>query len=144
MSEQVIEMVTQYIDALAAKLGVAAEHVYEVMIKQMVFEGAVGLTASLLCLILSVLVLWKSIPAFLKAEKEHDLHLYGENYDRIKRSDAERRAMVALIISIIFGVVGIASIGVVIIGGPQFLMQILNPEYYVIREILSALGNIGG
>ncbi|MCC3687462.1 hypothetical protein LLR47_19860 [Bacillus cereus] len=42
MNKEVQDKVFQYIDALADKLGVAVERVYEVMYKQMLVEGVIS------------------------------------------------------------------------------------------------------
>jgi formate hydrogenlyase subunit 3/multisubunit Na+/H+ antiporter MnhD subunit len=120
MNEKVIDKATEYIDALAAKLGVAAEHVYEVLVHQKVMEGVVY--SIFLPLVLAILI-W----VFFKIKKSLD------EYDGYN----EEGFIIALIITAVVILV-MFIVNVVVL--PDYVMQIFNPEYYAIREIIDALG----
>jgi tetrahydromethanopterin S-methyltransferase subunit G len=120
MKDKAFEKATEYIDAIAAKLDVAAEHVYGLMVRQQVTEGithAIVVSVILLALLILLLKLIKGL----------------KNYDGL---DEEYFIYPIVIISILLVVV-------TIIGGfvmPLSVMKIINPEYYAIKEILDVIG----
>jgi hypothetical protein len=122
MNEKVFAKVTQYIDALAAKLGVAAEHVYGVLVRQQVAEGIVDIVVG--TLILAVLIF-----ASMVLIKKVELPRIVDEFD-------------------LLGYVFVAAISLLIIGLPggyavseisDGIKHVINPEYYAIREILNAI-----
>jgi hypothetical protein len=115
MNEKVFAKVTQYIDALAAKLDVAAEHVYGVLVRQQVADGVVGL----------------SIFAFFLALLITSIYLTGRFIDK----DTETAEILATVSAII----GLIVLAEVIFFVPTDIKQLINPEYYAIREILDAI-----
>jgi small-conductance mechanosensitive channel len=122
MKEKVFDKVTQYIDALAAKLGVAAEHVYGVLVRQQVAEGIVDIVVG--TLVLAVLIF-----ALIVLIKKVELPHIVDEFD-------------------LLGYVFVAAISLLIIGLPggyavseisDGIKHVINPEYYAIREILDAV-----
>jgi hypothetical protein len=122
MNEKVFEKVTQYIDALAAKLGVAAEHVYGVLVRQQVAEGIVNI-------IVGTLVLAVLIFALMVLIKKVELPRIVDEFDLLGY------VFVAAILLLIIGLPGSYAVSEISDG----IKQVINPEYYAIREILDAI-----
>ncbi|MCY9532939.1 hypothetical protein M5X06_12725 [Paenibacillus alvei] len=122
MGTEIIDRVSQYIDALAANLGVAASHVYETMVRQMVVEGAVY-SIFLSSLLAALTVLGIKLIKLTVAKK-----------DKIYRDDWEAFVYIGWVVGgIAYIILLIASIVIV----PESVMKIYNPEYFVIRDLLS-------
>ncbi|MFK3936615.1 hypothetical protein ACI2JA_03745 [Alkalihalobacillus sp. NPDC078783] len=117
MNEQIFDKASEYIDAIATNLGVAAEHVYTLMTKQMMVEGIVYGSISLICIVLFSLIIVKVIK-----------HL-KDNWVEVNRHAND-----------IYYYIGIAALGFAIVAFgfelPESLLKLFNPEYYVIKEIM--------
>ncbi|WP_353854769.1 hypothetical protein [Bacillus sp. Bos-x628] len=110
-----------YIDKLAAKLGVAAEHVYGVLVNQAVANGVSKIGGGLMLIAVAVVV---SV-IISRTIKNSDLDYL----------DVEWAAVI----------VSIALLVVLPVVISYFLMAsgikaVLNPEYYAIKEILDTIG----
>lgn len=128
MNEKVIENVTEYIDVMAAKLGVAAEHVYEVLVRQQFIDGITYLVMFSLFLLLTIFLGFATV-RFFKLGEETD--------------DRDKQELFAFI-TVCFG---IATLILLFIAGfcllfnvPGAVKQLINPEYYAIKEILDTIG----
>ncbi|MFW0909661.1 hypothetical protein [Bacillus altitudinis] len=113
-----------YIDKLAAKLGVAAEHVYGVLVKQAVVGGVLS-TLMMIAAIIVAVFLTKSLA---KKSREHQKHV--GKYDINPYQIIHWGAVFAL------AVLSIAALT----NGPDMVGKIINPEYYAIKEILDTIG----
>jgi len=107
------QKVFEYIDQIAAKLGVAAEHAYPLLIKQQRINGVMDLLFGIAAIILiPYCIRWT-----VKLSKHYDYDIY---------------AIVPIIVGIIAAIFG-----------PMALYygvgELLNPEYYAIKDILSIL-----
>jgi small-conductance mechanosensitive channel len=122
VKEKVFEKVTQYIDALAAKLGVAAEHVYGVLVRQQVAEGIVDIVVG--TLVLAVLIF-----ALMVLIKKVELPRIVDEFDLLGY------VFVAAILLLIIGLPGSYAVSEISDG----IKHVINPEYYAIREILNAI-----
>lgn len=145
---QYAEKAFEYIDAIAAKLGVAATQILEVMAKQMVVEGIIYGIITLLLLTLSgyiVSVLIRSV-AYRKYKTEVVKNSWGEEVS-VKVPDSlptkiyeslgeDGRIGLSILAFAVVGIITLASIFTL----SESVMKIINPEYYVIREILNLLG----
>jgi hypothetical protein len=120
MKDKAFEKVTEYIDAMAAKLGVAAEHVYGILVKQQIAEGITYVIVMPLILAVLAFVLTKLIKS-LKSYEGYDPEGYIAGI-----------AISGLALLIVF----VVAIFVV----PEAILKISNPEYYAIRELLDAVG----
>ncbi|MBR8661185.1 hypothetical protein [Brevibacillus sp. NL20B1] len=114
------DKITQYLEQMAAKLGVAAEHVYGVLVRQQVAEGiAFTIGAVIAVFVLFRLGRW----------------IY-RNYEANKGDYMSDWGMILLFFLIFGGGGGVGAMVVGLIG----VMQIINPEYYAIREIMDVIG----
>lgn len=118
MGEVIYGDIKQYIDELAQSLGVAAEHVYEILVRQQISDGIITIIATSL--------VWAALAtAFYKAVKRDDFY--------------EGKVTVTFIIGVASGV-GIFF--ALIIGSFESIAavkQLINPEYYAIREIMDVI-----
>ncbi|MGN9867353.1 hypothetical protein [Bacillus swezeyi] len=114
----------EYIDKLAAKLGVAAEHVYGVLVKQQIVNGVIGVVSTIVILALLGIALLKLIRKGIEHQKT------------LSSFDTSPYMIVAVLVGIALALVVIVSFFVIPIG----INQIINPEYYAIKEILDTIG----
>jgi len=113
-----------YIDKLAAKLGVAAEHVYGVLVKQAVVSGVLS-TLMMIAAIIVAVFLTKSLA---KKSREYQKHV-GEY--SLNPYQVIHWCMVFALT-----VLSIAALT----NGSDMVGKIINPEYYAIKEILDTIG----
>jgi hypothetical protein len=118
---EVQEKIFEYIDALALKLGVASEHVFELMIKQKIIEGIVYSSVIAVVGIIVWVATYKCLGYLIK------------NYQDLYEKDHELGWMLG---SILLSVVSLSFLIVWVAALPQYILQIFNPEYYAIKEIL--------
>lgn len=131
MGEVIYGDIKQYIEELANSLGVAAEHVYELLVRQQVISGIVGITVGGLILIAGLAIIFFTIVAMIKAE------WVGGTYS--KTPSNKYASYLELGDGFVFQLVVALSIVAVIICTfvvSGSIMQLINPEYYAIREIM--------
>ena len=117
MKEKIYEKATEYIETLASSMGVAAEHVYGVLVRQQFAEGI-----TLTVLLPVILVVLGLILRFCIKKQ-------NENYN-------DDGYMVATVLLGIFtGLLLVVSLFVI----PESIMKMINPEYYAIKEIMDVL-----
>lgn len=108
------------IEQLAAKLGVAAEHLWGVLVRQAVVDGVGGLIISVFAAI-AIFCTIKFTPSLVNKDSElQELTWQGG---------------VACLL-IIAGIVSIVVLPVSLIGG---IKHVLNPEYYAFMDIMSQI-----
>lgn len=114
----------EYIDKLAAKLGVAAEHVYGVLVKQAFASGVTDSIIGFIFLMIAVIAGVIITKVTIK--------IYGERYCNW---DCEWFFVVLAVglLVILPGVFGIYAI-------TEGIKALINPEYYAIKEILDTIG----
>jgi uncharacterized protein YqhQ len=128
MKEKAFDKVTAYIDALAQKLGVAAEHVYITLIRQQYVEGITSIIACLFAIGVT----------FYIAKKTTELTKNKREAAKEKwiTSMSEDLAPVAVAVTwVLFFISLIVTMFVI----PGSVSQLINPEYYAIKEILNSL-----
>ncbi|MMZ47336.1 hypothetical protein D1872_89800 [compost metagenome] len=108
----------------ANKLGVAVEHLVEVMIRQQIVSGIVGSFMMLLFVLTAYLTCRGCYKAF-KAGK-----LYEEGYN----NDINAIGLIWISVSVVLGIVAFA---VFMLGLPESIMSIFNPEYYALKDIIN-------
>lgn len=119
------DKVTDYIDKIAAKLGVAGEHVYGVLVKQAYYKGIVDLSTGIFLTLFGIafsFFLWKVHSS--NNEYLHNVKFIG---------DGLLHAILHVIhfFLYLFGILWIyLSIG-----------SIINPEYYAIRDLIQMVTN---
>ena len=138
MGEVIYGDIKQYIEEMANSLGVAAEHVYELLVRQQIISGVVQLVVGLLLLILLITAVRWTINIFTKAkytEVEGSYYTRQEPnnvWGRLKESNFVDDGHIWLI-SVFVWIVLLIIVCILI---PSAILQIVNPEYYAIREIL--------
>ena len=120
-TQDVQEEILTRLDALGAKLGVAADHLWEVFTQQALMQG-IGKMAVMLVIILTSLYLLK------KGFKNRP---FFED-----RSEVPKPSFFFMIIGAIMGLIGFILMGD---GFVTALTQIFNPEYHAWLEVKDVL-----
>lgn len=115
------ETITKYIDQLAQSLNVASEHVYEALIKQAMVSGIASIVWAVIFGIAAVVVLYVG---FKSAKNEFDR--YGFYHD----------VSMTILFTLIAASFAVIPFGVAV---ENALTALLNPEYWAIKEVLSAI-----
>ncbi|MDE1437634.1 hypothetical protein P9C91_18085 [Bacillus licheniformis] len=114
----------EYIDKLAAKLGVAAEHVYGVLVKQAFASGVtdsiIGFVFLMIAVIAGVIITRVTIKVYGERHCNWDCEWF----------------FVVLAVGLLVILPGGISIYVITEG----IKGLINPEYYAIKEILDTIG----
>lgn len=125
MKNEVIKQVGDYIDAIASKLGVAAEHVYGILIKQQIVDGAIGVTVGLVLGLTTYFLLKQAI-------KDGT-----EDYTKTERGTIINKGMRnegrCIGLTITGSLIGLIALLFFFFN----LGQLINPEYYAIKDIMS-------
>lgn len=111
MDDKIASKVYEYIDAIARKLGVAAEHVYTLLVRQQIVDGVIGILLG----IVLMLIAYFSIKRWIPELDKDDYEFLGQP------------------LALLAGACGI--VGLVIIF--HNIGPLINPEYYAIKEIMS-------
>lgn len=114
------------LDALSEKLGVAASHLWQILVRQGMAEAMGDLSLVLLAGI-GLIACTKTL---LWARK------YGtENVDR--EGEWPVQAIVGFVVS---GITGIIAIIAIFINTHTFVLWAVNPEYFALEKVLSLIG----
>jgi hypothetical protein len=113
----------KYIDTMSVKLGVAAQHLYEVLTRQSIVEG------------ITYLILYPVLFAISLIGLIYSLKFYRK-FDNERRFDEEYMAIAA---ACIFGILTAIMFIALIIEVPEAIGQLVNPEYYAIQHLLDAI-----
>lgn len=119
----------EYIDAIAANLGVAAEHVYGALLKQAMVSGLISVLYIIICLAVSYVIIkiLKTVYADVKAEEES---LFVDGFG----------ISLAGVFAVIFGGIAIVIMFFVIMAEiSNATTALLNPEYWALKEILDTI-----
>ncbi|MCY9274563.1 hypothetical protein [Bacillus haynesii] len=114
----------EYIDKLAAKLGVAAEHVYGVLVKQAFANGVtdsiIGAVFLMIAVVAGVIITKVTLKSYEERHCDWDCEWF----------------FVVLAVGLLVILPG--GIGIYVIA--EGLKALINPEYYAIKEILDTIG----
>jgi len=122
MNDKLAEKAMEYVESIAQSLGVAASHVYEVMLRQTIVEGIVY---SALCIVAIGLLTFGWAKGIRRLRR---------NWDDIMDSDL---APLSVLLILFTGIGSAIAVVVSFVNLPEYVMKVVNPQYYVIREILS-------
>lgn len=124
------DKMTQYLEQMAVQLGIAAEHVYGVLIAQAYAQGVrdtiMGGSVTLImfvAIVSGLVLLWKAYEA------------KGRDLDELMWKHTG--AVVWSFVAIVFSGVILIIFATMLSDG---ILMILNPEYYAIREIMNVIG----
>jgi len=124
------EKAFEYIDAIAANLGVAAEHVYGALLKQAMVSGLRSVVYIILCLavVYMVIRLLKKVYTDVKDGNNNSIFLDGWDISAagIIASFSGGIALFILFIAIIANISNATT-------------ALLNPEYWALKEILDTI-----
>ncbi|MFP3840308.1 hypothetical protein U5N22_08630 [Bacillus safensis] len=121
-----------YIDKLAAKLGVAAEHVYGVLVKQMYVIGIVNVVVAVTSLAIFAVLVRLNYLIIAKGGRrawEEGVTIFH----KLRGVGGGGLFSVIIIVTIAALITGMVTL-------PIGIMRMVNPEYYAIKEILDTIG----
>lgn len=121
MEKEIQEKVFEYIDALAAKVGVASEQLFKTLVKQQLIEGITGMAMYLVFLLIAIVFIKVGLRWFSKRDKNFDV-------------DKDFHPSYFLFISA--GVILIIWTLAFALDFKDTLTQVMNPEYHAIQDIL--------
>lgn len=120
------EKVLDYLKELSKGLGVAVEHVYEVMVRQQIAWGIAAMAGWGIAVLVLLIILSK-VPKWYKSSQDYEVEKCG-------RKDGDVTfgfTMLAIVL--------LAGIGGSLTGVFYGFMHVFNPEYYAIQEIITAI-----
>lgn len=123
------EKAFEYIDAIAANLGVAAEHVYGALLKQAMVSGLRSVVYIIICLAVSYVIIkmLKTVYSDVKAEEES---LFVDDFG----------ISLAGVFAVTFGGIAIVIMFFAIMSDiNNATTALLNPEYWALKEILDTI-----
>lgn len=119
------------ITGLAQQLQIPAEHVYQVFTDQYFASGLVTLILITFFLLSSLIGLIFSCMAYINGGKKYkEKHEYGDYCET-------SAGIIQIITMLATGIIFLICIVVVTTDASEALMQVMNPEYYTIKEIMS-------
>ncbi len=120
------EKFQQLIEALAAKLGTTAEHLWGVLVRQAPISGAVDLV---LCVVIAAVTVWWV--ALVKRKTTCPPETETNRYPKAEWRDEV--AFLAWLVTVIFGVLALISV----IGSAQGIVAAFaNPEYWALKQLV--------
>ena len=123
------EKAFEYIDAIAANLGVAAEHVYGALLKQAMVSGLRSVVYIIICLAVSYAII-KVLKRVYSDVKEDEEGLFIDSYG----------VTLGGVFALIFGGIALVIMFFVIMADiSNASTALLNPEYWALKEILDTI-----
>ena len=119
MNPELTEKATEYIESIAKSLGVAAEHVYGLLVRQQIAEAI----STLVITVIAIIALVTALLLVIKAYREFT------GYDPFGYILA---IAILSIVTLMVSLVGLFE-------GAESVMKLINPEYYAIQEIFDLL-----
>lgn len=117
----IVDKIGGYVDAMAAKLGVAGDFLWEVLIRQMYVKGFLELGVS----ILAMGGIYLAYRNFKKGEAMPESKGYGDD-------ERAARMIISFIVGIIFSITAFATLICAI-------LYLANPEYQAMQTIIQAV-----
>ncbi|MCY7451814.1 hypothetical protein MCZ47_16360 [Bacillus altitudinis] len=122
-----------YINKLAAKLGVAAEHIYGVLVNQQYIYGIVNVTVGVASLVIFAALVRLNYLIITKGERTYRRGEDESFYYKLRGVGDGGLFIVIIIVTVAALIIGMVAT-------PIGVMQTMNPEYYAIKEILDTIG----
>ena len=123
------EKAFEYIDAIAANLGVAAEHVYGALLKQAMVSGLRSVVYIIICLAVSYAII-KVLKRVYSDIKEDEEGLFVDSYG----------VTLGGVFALIFGGIALVIMFFVIMADiSNASTALLNPEYWALKETLDTI-----
>jgi hypothetical protein len=120
------EKFQKLIEALAAKLGTTAEHLWGVLVRQAPISGAVDLV---LCVVIAAVTVWWV--ALVKRKTTCPPETETNRYPKAEWRD--EGALLAWIVTVIFGVLALIS---AIVSAQGIVAAFANPEYWALKQLV--------
>lgn len=142
-----MEQAMNLVEQLAIKLGVAVEHLWEILVKQQYAEGVIDIVLSVLCvgILIAIIVYAPKLTVNYTNEYKRlveDRKTNGTGYlgsKTISSCEEDRYNNLRKSIptyAIVIGTVVFVLTVIFIVSGIQ---QIINPEYFALKEVLNCI-----
>jgi hypothetical protein len=145
MSEQLLRdfgtQLQTVLTQLAQGLGVAAEFVFRILIKQQVAEGVTHIFVVLFFIILSIVLVKIYIKRIL-IPTMRDYDKYSSDEDKAKMDKLSwfvNDDSTAIALGVIIGIIVVASLIAVPINLTSGVQKLINPEYFALKDIMSMI-----
>ena len=123
------EKAFEYIGAIAANLGVAAEHVYGALLKQAMVSGLRSVVYIIICLAVSYAII-KVLKRVYSDVKEDEEGLFVDSFG----------VPLGGVFALVFGGIALVIMFFVIMADiSNASTALLNPEYWALKEILDTI-----
>jgi|GEM_PF-4565739 len=137
IDQTVQERIFGYLDAIANKLGAAAEYVMAALVKQQVIAGTAALGVWVLIVLLDVVLIIGTVRAHKKHTRLVDEYYDDRNNRRETRAENACAVFMGLVVvSITLSIVLLIALAAVV---PDAIGKILNPSYYALKDIVQAV-----
>ena len=133
--------ISDVLTSLAQSLKVPADHVYKVFTNQYFYEGLISTCIFLFFFIMSIIILPIFISSFRKGHHNH----YKKNdkqrsiYDDIRDNYTETAKGIGNIFGMVICSLLLIAMVIVLCVNSDAYMQIANPEFYTIQNIMSLI-----
>ncbi|MBX4152414.1 hypothetical protein [Paenibacillus lautus] len=132
--QQVMEKVFEYIDGIASKLGVASEMVLGILTKQQYIKGVLGIVMTVFLWVLAYIIFNKVSPRVVNwmkndIERKNQKSVY-KNHDMM---DYPHIIIPGAVILLALTIATCLHTFEVL---PESVNMLLNPEYFVMRDLL--------
>ena len=124
------EKAFEYIDALAANLGVAAEHVYGALLKQAMVSGVRSVVYIILCLAVVYMVIRMLKKVYTDVKDGNNNSIFLDGWDI---------SAAGIIASFVGGIALFILFIAIIANISNASTALLNPEYWALKEILDTI-----
>ena len=125
------EKAFEYIDAIAANLGVAAEHVYGALLKQAMVSGLISVVYIIICMAVGYAVIRLMKRIFTDVKDENSDSIFVDGWRDISAA--------GIISSFAGGIALIIMFFSIMSDIDNATTALLNPEYWAIKEILTTI-----
>ena len=127
-TQQVIDMVQKAADALSEKLGVAAPHIWEILVRQGIIVGVLGIVGFVAASVVFALV----VRAYLRFRAKF---IAGVSYPQGREPDADDYPFMLVLVLVVSGFTFIGATVNVCFA----ILKLLNPEFYAMSVVTSFL-----
>lgn len=140
----------EFIEQLAAKLGVAVEYLWSTLVRQQIAEGITDVVMAVLAVVTLVYIA-KVTPGFKKTADEKykaladDRRKNGTGYAGshvISSFEEDKWQARGTTITVFAIVAAIIAVIIILVCVPVGIQQLINPEYFALKEVLNAIGGV--
>ncbi len=142
-----MENITEFLGQLASQLGVAVEYLWTTLVRQQYAEGITGLIMCSVGLIFLIILAVFATRYTRMANSNYERLVQdrlenGTGYNgsyRVSSFKEDRWNTIRLAVPIVSFIVGFILLCVMVGAIPTAIQQLINPEYFALKEVLDAI-----